>query len=329
MESGSHLPILISLIVPVYNMQGLLERCMDGVLGQTWRHLEIILVDDGSTDGSGEMCDRYAQNDSRVRVIHRQNGGLSAAKNTGLAAAQGEYIAFVDADDAVEADYVEVLFGLCSRYQVPLSACNHRIVYPRLRSVRFAESDGELVMEVREALENICYQKKPDVSSWAKLYEKRLFDGLSFPEGKIYEDTAVFAQLMLRAGKIAFTGRPLYHYILRSDSLSHGKYTPSRLDYIEAVDGFCNTACGRFPDLEHAALCRRVFAALSVRRYLVKCEKEHRAERARLERFVRQNAWPVLKDKNVPGRDKIAVCALLAGPWAYDLLWTVYAGRRG
>lgn len=320
---------LVSLIVPVYNMQGLLERCMNGILQQTYPNLEIILVDDGSTDNSSALCDAYAQNDKRVWVIHRENGGLSAAKNTGLKNARGDYVTFVDADDTIEPDYVEVLYGLCCRHRVALSACNHHIIYPRQRSTRFAENEGETVIEAREALENICYQKKPDVSSWGKLYEKRLFDGLAFPEGKVYEDTAVFAQLMLRAGKMAYTSRPLYHYILRSDSLSHGKYTTSRLDYMDAVKTFCDAACCRFPELDHAALCRKVFAALSVRRYLVNCEKEHKPVRWGLEQFVKKNARTVLMDKNVPKRDKMAVLALLAGPWVYDILWKIYTGRRG
>jgi len=128
---------LISLIVPVYNMLGLLEKCMEGVLAQTYPRLEIILVDDGATDGSGALCDAYAERDSRVTAVHRENGGLSAAKNTGLSHASGEYVTFVDADDRIEPDYTQTLYELCARHQVPLAACNHHIIYPNQRSTRF------------------------------------------------------------------------------------------------------------------------------------------------------------------------------------------------
>lgn len=327
METGN-LP-LISLIVPVYNMMGLLERCMEGVLAQTYPHLEILLVDDGATDGSGALCDDYAARDSRVTALHRENGGLSAAKNTGLDHAKGEYVTFVDADDCIEPDYTLSLYDLCVKYGVTLSACNHRIIYPKQQSTRFPEEGEDCTLEAAEALENVCYQDKPDVSSWAKLYHRSLFDGLRFPEGQIYEDTAVFADLMLKAGRMAFTHRPLYRYILRSDSLSHGAYNQTRMDYILSVNRLCNTLQRSCPGLEQAALCRRVFAALSVRRYLVGCAKEHKPVRRELEQFVKKNARTVLGSKRTPKRDKIAVLAVLAGPWVYDLLWRIYAGRRG
>lgn len=320
---------LISLIVPVYNMMGLLEKCMEGVLAQTYPRLEIILVDDGATDGSGALCDAYAESDSRVLAVHRENGGLSAAKNTGLLHATGEYVTFVDADDRIEPDYTQTLYDLCIRHQVPLAACNHHIIYPRQRSTRFPVGEEECTLEAPEALENVCYQQKPDVSSWGKLYAASLFDGLRFPEGQIYEDTAVFADIMLRAGRMAYTPRPLYHYILRSDSLSHGAYNRTRMDYIASVRRLCDTLQSQYPQLEQAALCRRVFAALSVRRYLVGCAKEHKPVRKELESYVKKNARTVLGDPRVPKRDKIAVLAVLTGPWVYDLLWRVYAGRRG
>lgn len=202
---------------------------------------------------------------------------------------------FVDADDRIEPDYIQTLYELCIRHQVPLAACNHHIIYPRLRRTRFPVDEKECTLEAPEALENVCYQQKPDVSSWGKLYAASLFDGLRFPEGQIYEDTAVFADIMLRAGRMAYTPRPLYHYILRSDSLSHGAYNQTRMDYIASVRRLCDTLKARYPELEQAALCRRVFAALSVRHYLVGCAKEHKPVRKELESYVKKNARPVLK----------------------------------
>ena len=325
---SARLKPLISVIIPVYNMELWLERCLGTVLAQTYKPLEIILVDDGSSDQSPAMCDRLAEVNPGIVVVHQQNKGLSGAKNTGIDCARGEYLTFVDADDTIFSNYIEKLYELCVHFDTPLSACNHRIVRGSSKKLRFASPRRDCVLETREALENICYQDVPDVSSWGKLYRRTLFEGLRFPEGRIYEDTFLFADIMVRAGKMAFTPEPLYDYIIRDDSLSHGRYIPERHQYIEAVDRLVRVMLEQYPDLAEASLCRRVFAALSVRRFLVDCPPEYREVRGRLERYVRRHAGAVLRNRRVPVRDKVAVVSLQIGPACYDLLWKAVERRR-
>ena len=319
---------LISVIVPVYNMEQYLDRCVQSVLRQTYEPMEILLVDDGSADGSPEMCDLYAQKDDRVSTIHQKNAGLSGAKNTGIEHAAGEYLVFIDADDEADDDYVSSLFGLVRKYSVSMAACNHSIVRGGKSKKRFSLPQEECVLDAHTALENVCYQKMPDVSSWGKIYHRTLFDGLRFPVGRLYEDTYVFAELMLRAGRIAYTPESLYRYIQRTDSLSHGSFSPEKLQYIDSVVRLANTAVSEFPDLKEAAMCRKVFAALSVRRFFVDCAPERIGLRGRLEKYVRKNRKMLLGNPRVPMRDKIAALALSVSPKAYDILWkAVEKGR--
>lgn len=319
---------LISVIVTVYNMLPCLPACMESLLAQTWPHFELWLIDDGSTDGSAALCDEFAQKDSRVKVQHQPNGGLSHARNVGVRCAAGDYVAFVDADDTVAPEYLETLLSLCQTYGVPLAACNHTIVRGGRRTPRFSTAGQPQVMDARAALEGVMYQQAPDVSCWGKLYERRLLEGDPYPDGKLYEDTAAFGGIMLRAGALAFTPRPLYDYILRNDSLSHGSYSDVRYQYIEAVEGLTKAVQHAFPDLQEACLCRMGFALLSVRRYFVGCGKALRPKRNALEKQIRGMARLLLKNHRVPRRDKAAVLAVMLGPCVYDILWRVYEKCR-
>lgn len=319
---------LISVIVTVYNMEACLAACVESVLAQSYPCFELLLIDDGSADNSAAMCDAWAAADGRVRVIHQQNMGLSGARNTGVAEAKGEYLTFIDADDIVMPAYLEVLLHLCRRYDVSLAACNHTIVRGSHRQARFAAGEADRVLSAKEALENVLYQQLPDVSCWGKLYYRDLIVAMAYPTGKIYEDTHAFAPIMLKAGKIAFTPQPLYDYIMRGDSLSHGAFSPVRYQYIEAVDHMTGAIENAYPELKGGCICRHAFALLSVRRYFVDCTPELRPQRNRLEKEIRKYTPRLLLDRRVPMRDKIGAAALLLGSRMYDRLWKFYEARR-
>lgn len=320
---------VISVIVPAYNAAAFLPACADSLFCQTEKNFELILIDDGSADATADVCAALARRDDRVRIIrHENNRGISAARNTGIRAAQGRYIAFADADDRVLPEYLGRLLSLCCEHGTPMAACNHWIVRGDVQRARFPQTGGPGVMDAQEAARALLYQQAPDVSCWGKLFARELFDGLAFPEGKIYEDSYLFGDLLLRAGRMAYTPEPLYAYVQRGDSISHGTYTGERMQYAEAVERLCAVLTEEYPALEKAAVCRRAHAYMSVRRYLVRCPKALRAERARLEKTIRNLAPAVIADGEAPGRDRIAAAALLIGPWAYDVLWSVYEAIR-
>jgi len=313
---------LISVIVPVYQMEAYLADCVDTILAQTYRCFELWLIDDGSVDNGAALCDAYAKRDERVHVIHQPNHGLSAARNTGIEHAKGEYIAHIDADDTIFPTYLETLLSLCQKYQVRLAACNHLIAWENGKNTPcFETGEKERKISCREACNGLLYHGVPDVSTWGKLFHRSLFDKSRYPEGRFYEDTAVIAELVLAAGEMAYTPQPLYRYRIRQDSISRAVFSLSKMDFIWAVDCLTDRVLKAYPEMTDGALRRKVHAALSVRRYFVDCKAELIEQRNMLEAYIRKNGRAVLKDRKAPVRDKIAIAAVCTGSCWYDLLW--------
>lgn len=224
----------ISVIVPVYQVEAYLGRCVDSVLGQTVSDLDLILVDDGSPDGSGAICDAYAQKDSRVHVIHQKNGGLSAARNTGIDFAFGnsdsDYLCFLDSDDYLSPRFLEEMLSAAEGLACPVAACGE------------IKSGGEPLPEVAhpqfvrwEAMEYYC--RESDVAAAAacgKIYRKDLFDGVRYPVGKLHEDEFTTYKVLYAAGAVAETQAPLYAYFQNTQGITGSSWKPGRMDALEA-----------------------------------------------------------------------------------------------
>ena len=204
---------LITIALPVYNVENYLKRCMDSVLCQTYQNLEIILVDDGSVDGSGKMCDEYAKKDKRVKVIHKENGGLSSARNAAIEIAKGEYITFVDTDDWIEPTYVEELYDAIKKYDCDMSICGFAQIFEN--GEIFSKEHVEQVKVVREDPLTVFYGKTYiGHYSWAKLYKKDLFKDVRFPLGIYNQDTYVVSHICNNVKKgIVIIPSTLYNYI--------------------------------------------------------------------------------------------------------------------
>jgi len=213
---------LISVIVPVYNVKPYLPKCLDSICGQTYTNLEIIVVDDGSTDGSGIICDEYAAKDSRIKVIHQENGGLSVARNKGLDVATGEYIAFVDSDDWIDREMYKELYENLVKQGVDISMCSYIQHYPN-RSRAKCNSGKTHVWTGREAIRELIAGKRVATMVWDKLYNKSLFDEIRFPDGKIFEDAAIIYKLFAKSGKVSQVEKPYYHYLSRQGSIINQK----------------------------------------------------------------------------------------------------------
>ncbi len=211
----------ISVIVPVYNVEEYLARCVDSVLAQTYENLEVILVDDGATDTSGTICDDFAAKDSRVKVIHKENGGLSSARNTGLEAATGECIAFVDSDDWIEPDAYAHLLGLMEKHQVKLVCGGRYDVSGKTgqRTVGLCPRREE-VISGEELAGRIFLWDGCDSSACDKLYHRSLLKNFRYPEGKVCEDVPVTYKIVLQADLVAMSDKPFYNYYHRPGSIS-------------------------------------------------------------------------------------------------------------
>ena len=230
---------LVTIIVPVYKVEKYLRRCLDSIAAQTYTNFEAILVDDGSPDCCGEICDEYASNDTRFRVIHQKNKGLSAARNTGIEACLGDYIMFVDSDDYIESNICEVLLQNAIQNKAQLVVCGFRLVYEENKSGDLICPPDILVSGKEAAI--WCLGPKRGVHLvvvWNKLYKRNLFENktcrVRFPEGLIYEDEFVSYKLFYLAERVAMIKQPLYNYRQRSGSITH-QQNKQRLFALEKI----------------------------------------------------------------------------------------------
>ncbi|MBD5132889.1 MAG: glycosyltransferase [Clostridiales bacterium] len=209
---------LVSVIIPVYNVEKYLARCLDSIVGQTYRNLEIILVNDGSTDHSEDICLQYAQSDPRIRLFTQKNQGLSAARNTGLDHMKGEYIHFVDSDDYISLYMIETLLDALLQYDVPLSVCNY---------LKVEDSDDNAALDMIPAeLADFCKKVSRNevfdlmgtaavgkfVGAWGKLYSKKIFETMRYPVGRVYEDDFLFHRIYSQTDAVCYADLKLYAY---------------------------------------------------------------------------------------------------------------------
>lgn len=209
---------LISIIVPVYNMEQYLERCMNSIWQQTYTNLEIILVDDGSTDQSPQMCDDYARKDSRIKVVHKQNGGLSDARNAGLAIASGAYIGYVDSDDWIEPDMYERMYEACVEHDAQVAVCRYAQVY---KDHVVQGGNGKVTAFVRDELLHIYIGGHDDYviynSVWSKLFAREVVEDVQFPKGRNSEDIMYTTKAFCKADRGVYIDTCLYDYVLDRD----------------------------------------------------------------------------------------------------------------
>ena len=225
---------MITIIVPVYKVEEYLERCVDSILNQTYKDFELLLVDDGSPDNCPRLCEKYAEQDNRVFVIHQKNGGLSAARNTGLnwfyEQNKSDYITFLDSDDWIHPDYLKILTdGI--KNDVNISVCNYIRVTEKIPHENFNNINYEL-MTPEDFLVNHSWQYN---YAWGKLYHKSVFYDVRYPVGKNFEDTFTTYKLLHKCEKIAYTDIPLYYYFRNESGISRSPWNTSELVIFDAM----------------------------------------------------------------------------------------------
>lgn len=228
----------VSIIVPVYNVERYLEDCIESILNQTFKDFELILIDDGSTDSSCEICDEYKKKDSRIRVIHKSNGGLSSARNIGLDVACGKYIGFVDSDDSIHPRMYEILYDLIQTHNADISCCDYKRT-DTLINCNYEEVDSYEAIEMDNIQAvNSLYNMDTAiilVVAWNKLYSKELFKDIRYEIGKIHEDEFIAHKLLYNSGKTIYANSKLYYYLQREGSITSKEYDNKKLDKITAL----------------------------------------------------------------------------------------------
>ena len=212
---------LISIIVPVYNVKEYIKRCVDSIINQTYKNIEIILVDDGSNDGSEGICDAYEKNYNYIKVIHKENGGLSDARNAGIDIARGKYIAFVDSDDYINRKMIEILYKNIKNVDADISVCRPYYFEDTEEISKLEINEQIQVFEGIDILRNMYNDYTITVVAWNKLYKREVFEKIRYPKGKVIEDSAIIHYLLTTINKIVYSNLELYYYYQRQDSIMH------------------------------------------------------------------------------------------------------------
>lgn len=239
---------LISVIIPVFNANLSLKKCLDSVINQTYYNIEIIIVDDGSNDGSEIICDDYAGRDNRIMVFHQDNGGVSAARNFGLKKAKGQYIAFVDSDDFVDRDMFRELYELIKNNEADMSVCSFQYVdiIPGESDIRVSSIKDEILSGQDIILEKLFPSDGSQIYwgvIWNKLYSRKLMKGVEFPRGYALQDIYVMPQILSKCNKVACTSKKMYYYVQQSNSVLHstkGFELDSPVVYLHIADYYSN-----------------------------------------------------------------------------------------
>lgn len=316
---------LVSIIVPAYNVDKYLSRCLDSLVQQTYRNLEIIVVDDGSTDKTGNIAEKFKENDRRIKVIHQENGGLSNARNNGLKSVNGAYISFVDSDDYVEKDYISFMYNLLAEdeFKSPLALCSLNNVYVENGKIHNCGDGSRRVLSGKECIKMMCYHDLVDTCAYAKLAKKELYTGFCFPEGKLFEDIGSTYFLFAQCNSVACGFSPKYNYMIRNNSIVTSGFNRSKLDLLEMTDQMANFVKKKFPDLKNAVLRRQVYARFSTLNQMANVNT-FSAERESILYFLKKHKGEVLSDENTPRRDRIAYALLAFGYPTYKMGWNFY-----
>ncbi len=240
---------LVSVIVPIYKVEPYLERCLDSIMGQTYSNLEIILVNDGSPDGCGAVCDRYKEKDSRIKVIHKENGGQASARNAGLDICTGDFISFIDPDDFIEPDMMEVMVGSMKRTGSDISICGRFEEYKQKTTLSLFPNI-ESIFSREEIIKKLLLRKEMGFSVCDKVFRRRLWEKIRFKEGHIYEDMTVLIPLIHSSRAIVYVGKPLYHYVHRENSTTTTISEKNVRDYYRAINSVTEEVSQLFPSIK-------------------------------------------------------------------------------
>lgn len=294
----------ISIIIPIYNVEKYLPACVESILQQTYKNLEVILVDDGSPDRCPVICDELAQKDDRIRVIHQKNKGLSGARNTGIDNAQGDYLIFVDSDDTVEQTLVEELYTYAEKWNCAIVACGRNYIFEDGQIVCKIAHDESKVYGFEEAMQEMNSFRLFDMSAWAKIYRKELFEDIRFPEGKLSEDYYIMYKLFDKAQTIGYVAKPLYNYLQRQSSISRNKKINH--DFADAAKKQMEFLDDKYPQMSVLGHTAYASANLTVYDFYlkngVKCPKDKLLE---FKKAVRDNLVYIRKNINISKAKRI------------------------
>lgn len=315
--------MLISVIIPVYNVEEYLHYAMDSLEKQTYKNFEIILVNDGSTDDSGKLCDEYSEEYSNVRVFHKENGGLSDARNFGVQQAKGEFITFLDPDDYLEVYSLELLAGIQEMYDCDIVSTrvkatelynvysNHYLIEENFKNV--------VIMDRDVFLEEAFYDKVATVSACGKLYRKSILE-IPFPIGRIYEDLYIISEHVGKVNKIVHTPIQIYNYYKRQGSIVNSKFTSKQYDFFDAIAYNRQVIREKFNNVDKLVTAINAKEGIGSFKIIGSAYKTSISDVYKIRKLIKENFSNILRNKRISYTFKMKYMLFILSPYLYNII---------
>lgn len=311
-----------SVIVPVYNVERFLGKAVESVLKQTYKNFEIILVDDGSTDSSGDLCDYYAKIDNRIRVIHKKNGGQGMARNIGLSVSVGRYVAFLDSDDFWHEKYLESLVCVIENENADMAVCQFEYIDESDIKIEHKRNTGKAdIFSGTDAIKEMLYWKKFGVAPWAKLYKRELWEGVRFAEDRIYEDLATTYKVVANAKKVVFIDSTYMFYRVRKGSDAHRPFEEKKMKMLDTASEILEYTEKFIPEVYCAAKSRMVATAFFLLFQIPKSNPDLKHFRADCIKQIYKYRWEVVRDSDSRKKTRMAAGLSYFGIAAVELIY--------
>lgn len=316
---------LISIIIPVYNSSAYLYDCLVSVVEQSYSNLDIIIIDDCSSDRSIDICNEFKKNDGRIRLIkNKKNSGAAYCRNIGVNISKGEYVCFIDSDDVVSNDYVEYMFNNIAKKNYDISIACYTVKSDN--KLYYMGSGKSTDISQKECLIRILMSDGISVSMCAKLFKKEVLSNIIFPEGYMYEDDAVIYQIIINSKKIYYGNKSVYTYFVRDNSVMTKQFTKKKLILLEYAENMKKLINNHFPDLKVYSEKKYIDYYFSILRQLVfyKCDDEIILTKKKVKKYLKSKILLILFSKIYNFKEKIAIFSLAIGEWFYKLLWIIF-----
>ena len=316
--------IKISVILPVFNVEKYLNKCIDSILNQTFKYFELIIINDGSTDNSGTICNNYFKSDSRIKVINQENLGLSVARNKGIDLAKGKYITFIDSDDYIDSKYFEILYTIIEKNNADIVMCN-KIDFKENESKEELniKNYNEKIISKEEAYKEMLIGKKIYIYAWAKLYKTSILRKNKFSVGKIYEDLYIINDLIEAAKKIVMTNYNGYYYLKRKNSITNEKFKFQHLDLLEASKKFTNFTLKNYPKLKNY-ITKSYIEGNFVIYKKIEFNKNFKKEYCSIRKEILKYKKEIFRSKLYSKKEKFQTFLLLFGNTPYKIFYKIY-----
>lgn len=250
---------LISVIVPIYNSEKYLEECIRSIFNQTYKNLEILLIDDGSTDNSGNICNKFSEEDNRIKVVHKRNCGIASARNCGILHSTGDYISFIDSDDCIASDFYEILLSVSQKYDADISIIKETSKEDEIYIKHRIDNQCINIFKQKQAIKKLLDAKPFHFEVWNRLYKKNIIKLNDFPHYYVGEDALATLEFFKRSKKIVFIDCPKYYYRPSETGVTRQKINDKKLDIIIVLDILLEEIRKNYPDLTYKMIAKKVY----------------------------------------------------------------------